>query len=294
MSLPMARARRWKVPSIQRSPNSSTCFHSRTESSKPRAVMSQASWSSATSQSSLISRSSPTTRCRSSSRESSAATMRSTAAEIPRSTRVFGMPWHGERVLEPVDVAALDAERVGELAEGRAAPDPQLAVLTVAEELVAVAAGAGPRVEHGLAVLDHQHGVAGLVAGEVGVRRVGAELVVGVVGPHLERAGGQHQPLAGEHPGQLLAAYGGAVGHRLAGQVELAVAPAGPHEGGVGLGDGRVVGLDVQLSCGLRVVLAGRAGGLGCGLLAHARHSTPERGSAALASYTPRHGRTPP
>ena len=91
---------------------------------------------------------------------------------------------------------------VGDLVQRGAAADPQLAVLAVAEELVGVAGGAGPRVEDGLAVLDHQHGVAGLVAGEVGVRGVGAEPVVGVVGAHLEGAGGQHQPLAGEHLGQ--------------------------------------------------------------------------------------------
>ena len=100
-----------------------------------------------------------------------------------------GAVGRGQRVLELVDVAALDAERGGQLVERGTSPDPQLAVLAVAEELVGVARRAGPRVEDGLAALDHQHRVAGLVAGEVGVRGVGAELVVGVVGPHLERAG---------------------------------------------------------------------------------------------------------
>ena len=56
MSLPIARARRKKVPSIQRSPYLSTLAQSETESSKPRVVASQASCSCATSQSSLTSR----------------------------------------------------------------------------------------------------------------------------------------------------------------------------------------------------------------------------------------------
>ena len=60
----------------------------------------------------------------------------------------------------------------------------------------------GPRVEHRVAALDDEHRVAGLVAGEVGVGGVGAEAVVGVVGAHLVATGGQHQPLAGEHLGE--------------------------------------------------------------------------------------------
>ena len=49
MSLPIARARRKNVPSIQRSPYSSTRSHSATESLKPSVVMSQAVCSSPTS-----------------------------------------------------------------------------------------------------------------------------------------------------------------------------------------------------------------------------------------------------
>ena len=257
--------------------------------------MSQASWSSPTSQSSLTSRSSETTRARSSSRDvvggHHAVDVGRDAAEHPGLAGAVG----GQGVLELVDVAALDAERVGDLVQRRAAPDPQLAVLPVAEELVGVARRARPRVEHRLAVLDDQHGVAGLVAGEVGVGGVGAEPVVGVVGAHLERAGRQHQPLAGEHRGQLRAAPAArsATGWRR--QVELAVAPAGPHEGGVGLGDGGVVGLDVQLlGRGLRVVLARtRWWTRSWFSLAHARHCTPERGCRRPRHRTtPRHGRT--
>ncbi len=177
----------------------------------------------------------------------------------------LGRPVGREGVLEPVDVAALDAEGRRELVQGGAAPDPELAVLAVAEELVGLARGARPRVEDGLAVLDHQDRVAGLVAAEVGVRGVGAEAVVGVVGAHLEGAGRQHQPLAGEHRRQPRAALGGPVGHRLAGQVELTVAPAGAHEGGVGLRYGGVVLL------GLRLV-------------AHARHCTPDGPSGARST----------
>ena len=72
MSLPIARARRKNVPSSQRSPYSSTLSQSRTESWKPSVVMSQASWSSPTSHSSLTSRISEITRAKSSSRVASA------------------------------------------------------------------------------------------------------------------------------------------------------------------------------------------------------------------------------
>ena len=198
MSLPIARARRKKVPSIQRSPNSSTRSHSRTESSKPSVVMSQASWSSPTSHSSLTSRSSEATRARSSSRRwPSSRRLRADSGLVEGRGR--SSTWRH-----------LEAERVGDLAQRRAAAGPQLAVLPVAEELVGVARRARPGVEDGLAVVDDQHGVAGLVAGEVGVRGVGAEAVVGVVGAHLEGAGRQHEPLARERLGEPRAARCGA------------------------------------------------------------------------------------
>ena len=179
MSLPIARARRKNVPSIQRSPNSSTRSHSRTQSSKPRVVMSQASWSSPTSHSSLTSRISEATRARSSSRVSSPAPARRRRRHAAVHAGLAGRRRARRQV---VDVADLEAERGGDLVQRRAAAGPQLAVLAVAEELVGVARRARARVEHGLAVVDDQHGVAGLVAGEVGVRGVGAEAVVGVVG----------------------------------------------------------------------------------------------------------------
>ena len=175
----------------------------------------------------------------------------------------------GRQVL---DVADLDAERVGDLLRGRASSGPQLAVLPVAEELVGVALRARAGVEHGLAVVDDQHGVGGLVAGEVRVGGVGPEPVVGVVGAHLVGARRQHQPLAGERLGQLGAPRGRRVGDRVARHLERAVAPALAHERGVGGGHGGVVRL------GLRLVAAGGRQGSRQGSRQSARsrgHSTP-------------------
>ena len=210
--------------------------------------MSHASWSCATSQSSLISRSSEATRV------SSGSTSRT---RVLRSSSKDGRSsmWRTSRPSE----SEISLQR-------RAAAGPELAVLPVAEELVGLAGGAGPGVEHGLAVVDDQHCVAGLVAGEVGVRGVGTEPVVGVVGAHLVGAGRQHQPLAGEGLRERRSTLGGRTGDRLDRQVEVAVAPALAHEGGVGGGDSRVVRLGLGL-CGLGVVLA------------HPAHSTPGLGS---------------
>ena len=77
---------------------------------------------------------------------------------------------------------------------------------------------------------------------------VGAEAVVGVVGAHLVGADGQHQPLAGEHRGQRARRAAAPVGHRMARQIESRSPQPGPHEGGVGLRDGGVVRLGVQLA----------------------------------------------
>ena len=162
--------------------------------------MSQASCSSPISHSSLTRRISETTRAKSSSWVASAATSASTWAVD--AAQHAGLAGAGERGGELVDVPHGQAQRGGDLVGGGTAPDPQLAVLAVAEELVGVARGPRPGVQRGLAVLDHQHGVAGLVAGEVGVRGVRPEPVVGVVGPDLVAAGGQHQPLAREGLGQ--------------------------------------------------------------------------------------------
>ena len=131
----------------------------------------------------------------------------------------------------------------------RAAAGPELAVLPVAEELVGLARAARPGVEDGLAALDHEHRVAGLVAAEVGVRGLGPEPVVGVVGADLEAARRDHQSLARELLGQPLAASPRPRRDRVGRQVELAVAPAGAHERGVGLGHCRVVALGDRSRC---------------------------------------------
>ena len=128
---------------------------------------------------------------------------------------------------ELVDVAHRQAQRGRHLGQRRTATGPQLAVLAVAEELVGLPRGARAGVEHGLAArLDDQHGVAGLVAAEVGVRGVRAEAVVGVVAAHLVRARRQHEALAGECRRQRRAPSRGVLGDGVGGQVQLALAPA--------------------------------------------------------------------
>ena len=174
----------------------------------------------------------------------------------------------------------LEPQRVRDLPQRRATPDPQLAVHAVPEELVAVAARARPGVEHGLAVLDDQDGVAGLVAAVVGVRGVGPEAVLGVVGTHLERARGQDQALAGEHRGERGAPAGRGVGDRVPGQVEVGAAPALPHELRVRLRHGRVVRLRVQVLGQRLPALRGR--GVECRLVAGvAAHPARVRRSGA-------------
>ncbi len=173
-----------------------------------------------------------------------------------------------------VDVPHLETQRRGDLVQRGPAADPQLAVLPVAEELVGGALRARAGVEDALAVVDDEYGVAGEVAREVGVRGVGAEAVVGVVGPHLETAGRQHEALAREGLGQPLPPGRGVRRDGVRRQVQLAVAPALAHEGGVGLGDGRVVRLGVQR--GLRRLLDGRVDGVRC-LFAHVRSLRPRR-----------------
>ena len=158
-----------------------------------------------------------------------------------------GLGRAAQTALELVEVAGLDAERVRDLLQGGAAPCPELAVLPVPEELVGLARAARPGVEHGLAALDHQHGVAGLVAAEVGVRGLGAEAEVGVVRAHLEAARRDRPAARGGTPRRAAPTGLGPGRDRVCREVELALAPAGAHEGGVGLGHGRVVALRHRL-----------------------------------------------
>jgi hypothetical protein len=182
---------------------------------------------------------------------------------------------------EAVDVAHLEPQGVRDLLQGRAAAHPELAVLAVAEELVGGALRSRPGVEHALAVLDDQDGVAGLVAAEVGVGGVGPEAVVGVVGPHLEASGRQHQALPWEGLGEPLPASRGVRRDRVRRQVELAVTPALAHELRVGLRDGRVVRLGLQGRLRRLVRALGRYGvdGVG-GLFAHVGSLRPARPGA--------------
>ena len=205
MSLPIARARRKKVPSSQRSPCSSTLSHSRTESSKPSVVMSQASCSS---------------------RDLPLVLDQAQLGEHPGEVLVAAVVAGDQRVDARVDAA--QHARLRRSPPRRSARSSRWRVSMPSESEISFSDGRrpthsspycrsrknssvsrelrGPRVEHRLAVLDHQHGVAGLVAGEVGVRGLGAEPVVGVVGAHLEAAGRDDQPLAGELLAQPLAA----------------------------------------------------------------------------------------
>ena len=236
-----------------------------TESSKPSAVMSQASCSSPISHSSLTSRISEATRAKSSSWVASAATRRSTWAETPRCTRVLPAPsrtaarssmWRTSR---PREVGDLVRRRAG----GR--PTARRTAGRGRTRRCRARTAAGRR--DGLAVVDHEHGVAGLVAGEVGVRGVRPEPVVGVVGPHLEGAGGQHQPLARERLGQPGAAVRGVVGDGWRGRsssrspqpVRMNCGPRRGHLGVVGLGLRLGVGWDVGWVCSVTPSLyAGR------------------------------------
>ena len=203
MSLPIARARRKKVPSIQRSPNSQHPVPLadrvlEAEGGDVAGLLELPDLPLVLDQAQLV----------------------GDAGEVLVAVvRLAGLAVVVER-RQVLDVADLDAEGVGDLLQRRAAAGPQLAVLPVAEELVGVALGAGPGVEHRLAVLDDQDRVAGLVAGEVGVGGVGPEAVVGVVRAHLVGAGRQHQPVVGERLGELRAARGGPVGHRVPRHVE--------------------------------------------------------------------------
>ena len=221
----MARARRKNVPSIQRSPYSSTLSHSRTLSAKPRVVMSQASLQ-------LVEL--PVVLDQPHLREH--------PGEAPGRGRRPRRP-HGPLAVDAAQhpglgrrgAAARRARRGGGTArpsesdisfsEGRR-PAHSSPYCRSRKNSSVCARGPGPRVERRLAVLDDQHRIAGLVAAQVGVRGVRAEPVVGVVGPDLEGPGRHHQPLAGERLGQPGTTRGRPRRHRVRGQVQLAVAPA--------------------------------------------------------------------
>ncbi len=217
--------------------------------------MSQASCSWPTSHSSLTRRSSDSTRSRARrSRPSSAAPGASTPASTPRSTRVLPEPRRARRAGRRC--AGTSRPRESEISLQRGTPArPQLAVHAVAEELVGVARRPRARVQHRLAVLDHEHGVAGLVARTGGCARstagTGSRCRWSAPcscrrAPPAARRGSLGQPLAARCAAQSATGCGG--------EVELAVAPAGAHEGGVRLGHGLVVASAVIRGCSARVL----------------------------------------
>ena len=154
----------------------------------------------------------------------------------------------GQRGRELTDVLHRDAQELLGLGEGMPASDPQLA-LAVEPELAVLPVGTGQqidrrpvpgRVARALRLQD-QDAVLGLLAGEIGVLRGGAEGVLGVVRTGLQVARGNDQPLAGEARGQRGAAGRGVPGlsDRLQ-TVQLGVGPAGLHVVGELIGKGRV------------------------------------------------------
>ncbi len=165
----------------------------------------------------------------------------------------------GDGGVELVDVAGGEAELELEVLDGRARPDPELAVARVGEELVGVAVGERAEVQDGLVAgalavvagdgLEDEDGVGlavGAEAGEPGEGGVRAEHVVGVVAADLEAAGGHDDALlrvrGAQHGTPLGGPRGG--GGLLGGGGD----PRGPvlaHEGAelVGGRPGAVVGL---------------------------------------------------
>ena len=231
MSLPIARARRKKVPSIQRSPYSQDVGPTRgRESSKPSVVMSQASWSCGDLPLVLDQPHLGDARGRSRAsralvgRRPARSTGRRHAAEHPglagaaRARASSSSMWRTSR---PERVArSPSATGAGRPTARRTAGRGRTRRSRASER--------GPGVEHATRRPSMtQHGVAGLVAGEVGVGGVGAEPVVGVVGAHLvaaRRAAPAARRGRSRPAGPGARRHGSATG--CAGEVELAVAPA--------------------------------------------------------------------
>ena len=187
MSLPIARARRKKVPSIQRSPNSSTRSHSRTrvleaERGDVAGLLELGDLPVVLDQPQLGER-----RGRSrSSRRVVAGDQRVDAADRRRGARgSCRLPRRPPARARRCGGTSRPSESEISFSDGRR-PAHSSPYCRSRKNSSVSRAERGPGVEHRLAVLDHQHRVAGLVAAEVGVRGVGAEAVVGVVGPHLE------------------------------------------------------------------------------------------------------------
>ena len=139
-------------------------------------------------------------------------------------------PTTAQRVRQLVQVAAGEAEDLAGLGERAPASGPGLAVATVAPERVVALGVARPEVQRALTVVQHQHGVGRLVAGQVDVVRRGPEPVVGVVGARLQRPRWYDDPLTLEALGELGPALRGPRGDRHALDLVVLVGPAGAHE----------------------------------------------------------------
>ncbi len=177
----------------------------------------------------------------------------------------------GDRGLQSGEVLGGQRELVTQLRQRGAGPHPELTVLGIRVELRGVPPGHGVEVQGGgvvaavvpltlLGGFHDQHGL-GLVvhshAREVRERGVRAEAIVGVVRAHLGGARGDHEALAGEHPGEPGTALSGEL--RDLGARRRRVLRSGPTRGHE-LAELRVVGalraVVHPLVHGLRGVLA--------------------------------------
>src|SRR5215207_1123582 len=111
----------------------------------------------------------------------------------------------GQVVGKLINGSAANAATAAQLLDRRSTAHPHLAVSGVGIELGGVSGRPRLEVQGGVVAvvgrIEHQHGVwflIGTQAGQVGERRMGPKAVVRVVGPHLEPAGGNDQPIPGE------------------------------------------------------------------------------------------------
>ena len=211
--------------------------------------MSQASWSSPTSQSSLTSRISETTRAKLGVAGLVGGDQRVDARRRRRGARGSCRRRPGRRRARRCGAPRGPSESEISFSDGRR-PAHSSPYCRSRKNSSVSRLGARPGVEHRLAVLDDEHGVAGLVAGEVGVRGVGAEPVVGVVGraPCRCRPGAPAARPGTPRPAAARRARGVRRRSGARGRSSSRSPQPVAHERGVGLGDRRVVGLGLVRS----------------------------------------------
>src|SRR5690606_37525492 len=162
-----------------------------------------------------------------------------------------------------------DPEFGGLLRQRGPPADPQLAVLPVAEELVALAGGPGPDVQRGVVAgaggPHDQHAVRVVVAGEPDKVAAGPERVGGVVRPYLLPPGRDHQGVLRERGREGGPARGVPIRLRRGRHLPRQLSPSGTHE------------LEELLrKLGIVRGLAGLAGPRGTvALLGHGSYRTP-------------------